>query len=330
MSRRYPASEGYVEDRERDIYRDGSVDEIDTIYRTRNGPEFLREDYGRSSAGPLIVTTREREPIIEEPAVHREIITHHRHIDHGVERAPHLHRGLGEIEVRRRHEGRESYDDDILFEREYGRRRRREERVRRHRSIGAGRGLSRSEVDLSAEGEYYNRRAMDRTYVGEGLNGATRDWTIVDVPPGTQRVRMDGAGGATQEITWQRYNGVRRSKFIAPGEVYEDRSGRRYFGGRSGAGDVWTEITKDLVVRDALEELGYEFEETEFFFYVIEYLKYDHVVELVEISEEIRRDRRDRIRQIEWERETRRHFGHDDRIIERDREVIFTRPRRYY
>jgi hypothetical protein len=115
---------------------------------------------------------------------------------------------------------------------------------------------------------------MDRSYLGEGLNGATREWTIVDVPPGTQRVRMDGVGGATQDITWQRYNGVRRSKFIAPGEVYEDRSGRRYFGGRSGSGDVWTEITKDLVVREALEELGYEYEETEYFFYVIEYLRY--------------------------------------------------------
>jgi hypothetical protein len=81
MSRRYPASEGFVEERERDYFRDGSVEEVD-IYRTR-GPEFLREDYGRSSAGPLIVSTREREPIIEEPAVHREIVTHHRHIDHG-------------------------------------------------------------------------------------------------------------------------------------------------------------------------------------------------------------------------------------------------------
>jgi hypothetical protein len=127
---------------------------------------------------------------------------------------------------------------------------------------------------VSSEADFYNRRAQDRSYLGEGLNGVTRDWTIVDVPPGTQRVRLDGVGGATQEITWQRYNGVRRSKFIAPGETYEDRSGRRFHGGRNGHGDVWTEITRDLVVREALDELGYEYEETEFFFYVIEYLRY--------------------------------------------------------
>lgn len=37
---------------------------------------------------------------------------------------------------------------------------------------------------------------------------------------------------------------------------------------------MWTEITKDLVVREAIERLGYEYEETEYFFYVMEYLKY--------------------------------------------------------
>jgi hypothetical protein len=84
MSRRsYPISEGFVEERDRDYYRDGTIDEVDTLYRTRSGPEFLRDDYGRSSAGQLILSTRDREPIIEQPAVHREIVTHHRHIDHG-------------------------------------------------------------------------------------------------------------------------------------------------------------------------------------------------------------------------------------------------------
>ncbi|KAH9204524.1 hypothetical protein DL95DRAFT_398406 [Leptodontidium sp. 2 PMI_412] len=39
-------------------------------------------------------------------------------------------------------------------------------------------------------------------------------------------------------------------------------------------GDLWTEITKDLVAREAIEELGYDYEETEFFFYVLQYLRY--------------------------------------------------------
>jgi len=37
---------------------------------------------------------------------------------------------------------------------------------------------------------------------------------------------------------------------------------------------MWTEITKDLVLKDAIDAFGYDYEETEFFFYVMEYLRY--------------------------------------------------------
>jgi hypothetical protein len=111
---------------------------------------------------------------------------------------------------------------------------------------------------------------------------------------------MDGVGGGSQEITWQRYNGVRRSRFIPERDrerdveydrVEIDRS-RNISGGeidsirisererdvvpvrKRYSDDVWTEITKDLVVREAIERLGYDYEETEYFFYIMEYLRY--------------------------------------------------------
>lgn len=37
---------------------------------------------------------------------------------------------------------------------------------------------------------------------------------------------------------------------------------------------MWTEITKDLVSEEAIKEVGYEFEETDEFYYVMEYLRY--------------------------------------------------------
>lgn len=37
---------------------------------------------------------------------------------------------------------------------------------------------------------------------------------------------------------------------------------------------MWTEITKDLVLKEAVDHMGYEYEETDDFFYVMEYLKY--------------------------------------------------------
>lgn len=75
----------------------------------------------------------------------------------------------------------------------------------------------RDDPDLAEEAAYYNNRNLSRAFVGEGYDGATANWTIVDVPPGTTRVRMDGKGGAAQDITWQSFNGVRRSKFLPPG-----------------------------------------------------------------------------------------------------------------
>ena len=195
------------------------------------------------------------------------------------------------------------------------------------------RSLSRTRIrESESEADFYSRKTNERAVIGEAYNGATKDWSIVDVPPGTERVRMDGVGGGSQEISWQKYNGVRRSKFIPEREresvstSVRDRveissrddqiiaapsrdtttldieiSSRRRGGGgyerereyeriteestnnRRGApvvkqqrvtNDLWTEITKDLVAREAIEELGYDFEETEFFYYIIQYLRY--------------------------------------------------------
>ena len=136
---------------------------------------------------------------------------------------------------------------------------------------------------------------------------------------------MDGVGGASEEVTWQRYNGVRRSNFIPERErerveirereiepepearttVLEiEISNKRREGGRTyereyerieessdrrvglprpppkprvGEG-LWTEVTKDLVVREAIEQAGYDFEETEFFYYILTYLRYVRIL----------------------------------------------------
>lgn len=40
------------------------------------------------------------------------------------------------------------------------------------------------------------------------------------------------------------------------------------------ARELWTEITKDLVKKEAIETMGYQYEETDEFFYVMDYLRY--------------------------------------------------------
>ncbi|KAI4275791.1 MAG: hypothetical protein LQ337_002952 [Flavoplaca oasis] len=323
----------------------------------------------------------EPEPI-RAPPIHQEIITHHRHIDHGFEtrtpapapapapprpRSPSPAKSTYEEIAIRRHGSRNGrhYDEDLIItererERDDGHRRRHEDhtpRRRRSPSFDARNRApynSRDEFDIAEEADYYNSRAVERSYLGEGYHGANKDWAIVDVPPGTKRVQMEGVGGAKEEITWQRYNGVRRSKFVAeedaeyrgggelmaPREVEQMGPGRRYVGEKDKKEKMWTEITKDLVTEDAIKHMGYDFEETEFFYYIMSYLKYEDVLRLVEVSEDLKRDRRERIREIEWEQ---RHAPppkprlalegrpwDEERIIER--EVIYEGtppPRRY-
>jgi hypothetical protein len=111
--------------------------------------------------------------------------------------------------------------------------------------------------DEREEGDYYNRIALDRSFPGEAYNGVARDqsrldvplgtttvifdipphtrqigrdgvpsldWETLEIPPGTARVMMYGAGGGRHEITWQRYNGVRRGKFRPDGGVAGSRT----------------------------------------------------------------------------------------------------------
>lgn len=59
-----------------------------------------------------------------------------------------------------------------------------------------------------------------------------------------------------------------------PDTKEEVRVHKRYTDTRRKRDKLWTEISKDLVVREALERAGYEFDETENFYYVFEYLRY--------------------------------------------------------
>ena len=320
------------------------------------------------------------EPVYRPPII-QEVITHHRHIDHGFERARSptpppppsppspVKEKEEDLEIEIRRSGTrngKSYSEDIVFERDVTERKEAEPEIKRdaskrrsvsihtnRKSASPSRSRHYAEEEES-EANYYNRRASSRGYPGEAWNGTTRDWGLLDIPPGTERVRMDGAGGGREEITWQRYNGDRRERFSTGGRAYESEWGNGYPPPRAPSSrresretkeevkiterrtmeekprkrdKMWTEVTKDLVVKEAILELGYDYEETDEFFYVMDYLRYvsgfrlklltlsttrettadsfpqEDVVRLVEATEDIKRERRDRLREIQWERE---------------------------
>ncbi|KAK0703570.1 hypothetical protein B0T26DRAFT_681228 [Lasiosphaeria miniovina] len=321
-----------------------------------------------------------------------------------------IHKHSSHSHTRRQSQSRErpsrpayAYDDEVLVysDRDRADRRHLHVDIDQHRSTSRGRRAQSaappSNREFDEEAYEITSKIDARGRMGEARGGITKDWTIVDVPPGTERVRMDGAGGASAEVTWQKYSGVRRAKFIpdrdekgtmvststtvSDREVVRDHDHDRRLSVQITTKDkerdvdvtdrrvtirppappspsprrseMWTEITKDLVIREAIDEMGYEYEETEYFFYVIQYLRYEDVLRLVQLSDAIRKARKDRAYEIQWEREVRdgyrdeyretdyhihahkhRHSESqsrydDDRVVER--EVVYeNRPSRGY
>jgi len=242
-----------------------------------------------SSSGALI-----RSPVVDEPVVEHEHHHVHHHIDHG-------NMGTGAQVAVRPRVGREySYDDLYDRERRYGsgmslgslHHQHGHRHGHRHRGMMGGGRFARSDIDLDLDSSFRHRR-------GSIYDDRESELAIIDVPAGTRRVTVDM--GRETDINWRRDNGVRRSRGLGS--------------------ELWTEITKDLVSREAIEYCGYPYEETEFFYYIFEYLHREQITELVDITHDARRQR---VRDLEYESIAGAGHSHLDRRLDWDREETRT------
>ena len=151
---------------------------------------------------------------------------------------------------------------------------------------------------IKAKAGYQDRWVALHGYSEEPWSTATKKRELADIPPGTKSVSTDVSGEGRQEITWDRYHGERRDKFYTGDRArQEDWTGVHYPPARkslSEMGEVpgntsadlfqrptskdrrWTEVRKDLVEKEAIEKEGYEYKETDEYFYIMEYLRYVH------------------------------------------------------
>lgn len=227
----------------------------------------------------------------------------------------HSHRGRS---VSRERVSRRQVWDDVVIDSD---RKHLHVDIERRRSLSRGRrahSAAPPRTDYDDEAYEIIDQVTSRGKMGEAWNGKTKDWALIDVPPGTERVVMDGAGGASAEVRWSKYSGARRAKFIPErddkssvvsastsvsevrGRDHErrlsvqiiDKDGRgpsrdrgveiekvtdRRISIRGSSNPprrntTWTEISRDLVVKEAIQELGYEFEETESYYYIVDFL----------------------------------------------------------
>lgn len=177
--------------------------------------------------------------VIYAPQIHQEVITHHRHIDHGYE-----------IQLPPRREPVYSRPPSLpspppppppepVRERS-------EERIEIRRTDT--RNGRRTEEDI----------IIDRT---------ERERSEPPPPARTRERSVD----IREEIDYRKDWAVRPYREPEP---EPPTIGPRYGRPRDPRDGLWTEVTKDLVVREAIEEMGYEYEETDDFYYIFKYMAY--------------------------------------------------------
>jgi len=226
-----------------------------------------------SSSGALA-----RSNVIDEQVVEHEHHHVHHHIDHGNVNVS------AQIAVRPRPQPHREYSYDDLYDRErrygsgaslgslnHGSGHRHGHRHRNSGGSGVGR-FARSDIDLNLDSSYRRGSIYDER---------ENEYTIIDVPSGTRRVTVDTVRESRERdsgVDWRRDNGVRRSRGLG--------------------NELWTEITKDLITREAIEDFGYPYEETDLFYYIFDYLSREQIGELIELTADIRRQR---VRDLEYE-----------------------------
>ena len=91
----------------------------------------------------------------------------------------------------------------------------------------------------------------------------TDDWSVVHTPSPDELIEMTGALDVV-EVKPQRASVAEAEIGRIAQQVTEPEETRN---------DRWTEIAKRLVVREAIEQMGFEYEETRTCYYIFSYLK---------------------------------------------------------
>jgi len=269
---------------------------------------------------------------IQEPVIEHEHHHVHHHIDHG---------SVSSVMGRRT---KEYYNEPVQSVYEHDSRRssvtslggtRRHRRRHRHRdSEGITRQYTHTEIDVRDDLTSVSRNNVRRDYDEESSVSRSRryddnqsDWTLIDVPPGTRKITLEAdergfSGPDVSSATNMRMMGLQQQQ--QQSETLTSISRSRGVRRSKSSTELWTEVTKDLVTREAIEELGYPYEETDSFYYIFEYLQKDQIDELIEVTAEIRHER---VRELEFKRrlqmvdgrDSRSSFGgNDERVVERE------------
>lgn len=118
------------------------------------------------------------------------------------------------------------------------------------------------EAEIEEEIKIHKKKMKHRSPIEKITKENVDEWSVVHTPAKEDVVEMTGA----LEVVEVAPKGSLEEDLDIRGRVEQQVVKER-------RDERWTEITKDLVVRDAIERLGYEFEETRTFYYIFSFLE---------------------------------------------------------
>ncbi|KGO66017.1 hypothetical protein PITC_052170 [Penicillium italicum] len=303
---------------------------FDSKSRSRDFEEIKEEVSIRKSKDQL--PSRQPSPSLDSihlPPIHQDMFTHHRHIDHGYKdtRTPRVRSpeprsrrdSFDEVDIQHRkmRDGRMSEENLILKRRDS------EESLAPEDSISPTSGpavdfndpweretisatrrrpgppvdesefaYSHGTSDVSSTRDVEEDIMMGSTRIVNKTPGVTDDWSVVHPPSPDEPIEMTGALDVVEV----------KPRHASSDEAEMGRVAQKVTDPEEARSDRWTEIAKKLVVREAIEQMGFEYEETRTCYYIFSYLRSEDIDELIELSDEIRSARRRRIRDIQRER----------------------------
>lgn len=134
----------------------------------------------------------------------------------------------------------------------------------------------RREIVEEDEIDMRETRSKPRSVMGDYKKERIDDWSVVHVPAKKEPLRMPGSLDFVEMVP--KAGSVKESvkeptEESDITEVEIEQRSRRATPENRQRRQRWTEISKELVVRDAIERYGYEFEEMTQFYYIFSHME---------------------------------------------------------
>lgn len=140
-------------------------------------------------------------------------------------------------------------------------------------SRGVPRGLEEDDYDEEDEIQVHEKISRPRARGSGHTRDSTDEWSVVHAPSKEEAIEMSGGLDIVEVAPRGDSSSVSGSESDESEDTGRGKRGNTSVSKSVSKDERWTEITKELVVREAIERMGYEHEEMRHSYYIFSYLE---------------------------------------------------------